>query len=225
MTLGKGMIYATSTRQKINIRSSTEGELVDVNDVMPQVLWNRYFLEAQGYDITDSLIYQDNQGAILLENNGHFSSSKRTQHINTQYFFVTNRIASKEVSITYCPTGHMIADFFTKPLQGSLFKKFRHQFLNIDPLADSSLDHRSVLGNLHTTMVHDDGWTMVQHKFSKKKRHGGRHINTEVISTSIATSNAPHFNQLTGLQSIRPLCVNIPLILLSYWHSWGMQIL
>mgnify|MGYP006181154639 FL=1 len=98
MTLGKGMIYATSTRQKINIRSSTEGELVDVNDVMPQVLWNRYFLEAQGYDITDSLIYQDNQGAILLENNGFSSSSKWTRHINIRYFFVAYRG-------TYCLQG------------------------------------------------------------------------------------------------------------------------
>ena len=49
MTLGKGAIYGTSTRQKINTKSSTEAELVGVNDVMPQVLWTRYFLEAQGY--------------------------------------------------------------------------------------------------------------------------------------------------------------------------------
>jgi hypothetical protein len=37
-------------------------------------------------------------------------------------FFVTDRVASKEVSIEYCPTGDMTADFFTKPLQGSQFK-------------------------------------------------------------------------------------------------------
>jgi hypothetical protein len=39
MTLGKGSVYGTSTQQKINTRSSTEAELVSVNDVMPQVLW------------------------------------------------------------------------------------------------------------------------------------------------------------------------------------------
>jgi hypothetical protein len=43
MTLGKGAIYGTSTRQKLNTKSSTESELVGVNDVMPQVLWTRYF--------------------------------------------------------------------------------------------------------------------------------------------------------------------------------------
>jgi len=41
MSMGKGIIYGTSTRQKLNTKSSTEGELVGVNDVMPQVLWTR----------------------------------------------------------------------------------------------------------------------------------------------------------------------------------------
>ena len=40
MTLGKGAIYGTSTRQKIKTKSSTEAELVGLNNVMPQVtLW------------------------------------------------------------------------------------------------------------------------------------------------------------------------------------------
>ena len=30
-----------------------------------------------------------------------------------------------EVTIEYCPTEDMLADFFTKPLQGALFRKFR----------------------------------------------------------------------------------------------------
>ena len=48
MTMGKGAVYGTSTRQKINTKSSTEGELVPVNDVLPQILWTCHFLEAQG---------------------------------------------------------------------------------------------------------------------------------------------------------------------------------
>jgi Reverse transcriptase (RNA-dependent DNA polymerase) len=44
MTLGRGAAYATSTWQKLNTRSSTEGELVAVNDVMGHVLWTRNFL-------------------------------------------------------------------------------------------------------------------------------------------------------------------------------------
>jgi len=124
MTLGKGTMYGTSTRQKLTTKSSTEGELVGVSDVLPQVLWTKYFLEAQGYTSTASVIYQDNQSAILLEKNGRASSSKRTRHINIRYFFVTDRMEAKEVTVEYCPTGEMIADFFTKPLQGTPFKKF-----------------------------------------------------------------------------------------------------
>ena len=35
------------------------------------------------------------------------------------------------VQIRYCPTGDMTTHFFTQPLQGSLFKKFRDQILNL----------------------------------------------------------------------------------------------
>ena len=49
MTMGKGSVYSTSVRQRLNTKSSTEAELVGVDDVMPQVLWTKYFLEAQGY--------------------------------------------------------------------------------------------------------------------------------------------------------------------------------
>jgi hypothetical protein len=148
MSLGKGAVYGTSTRQKLNTKSSTEAELVGVNDVMPQVLWTRYFLEAQGYGVNDSIIYQDNQSSILLEKHGRASSGKRTRHINIRYFFVTDRIAANEVSVQYCPTKEMISDYFTKPLQGILFQKFRNFIMNCDPATGSSQDHRSVLRNI-----------------------------------------------------------------------------
>ncbi|GAX21402.1 hypothetical protein FisN_28Lu124 [Fistulifera solaris] len=81
LSMGRGAVYGTSTRQKLTTKSSTEAELVGVSDVLPQVLWTRYFLEAQGYHISDNLLYQDNKSAILLEKNGKMSSGKRTRHI------------------------------------------------------------------------------------------------------------------------------------------------
>ena len=85
MTLGRGVIYGTSRRQKLNTKSSTEAELVAADDIMPQLLWTRYFLEAQGYDIKENILYQDNQSAMLLEKNGRASSGKRTRHVNIRY--------------------------------------------------------------------------------------------------------------------------------------------
>jgi hypothetical protein len=131
LSLGKGSVYSASTRQKLNTKSSTEAELVGVDDVMPLVLWTRYFLGAQGYDVRENKVFQDNQSAILLEKNGRRSSSRRTRHINIRYFFVTDRIQAKELTVEYCPTGEMLADMFTKPLQGSLFRRFRQAVMNL----------------------------------------------------------------------------------------------
>jgi hypothetical protein len=131
MTLGEGGLCAMSTKQKINTKSSTEAELVGVDDAMPNIIWTQHFLKAQGMEIADNLIYQDNQSAILLERNGRRSSGKRTRHIDIRYFFIADRIEKKEVRIEYCPTNDMLADMFTKPLQGGLFRRLRDKVLNI----------------------------------------------------------------------------------------------
>jgi hypothetical protein len=125
LTMGRGFPIVSSTKQKLNTRSSTESELVGVDDMMPSILWTRYFLKGQGYKVSDNIIFQDNKSTMLLERNGKTSSSKRTKHINVRYYFITDRIAKGEVRVEWCPTKDMIADFMTKPLQGSLFKKFR----------------------------------------------------------------------------------------------------
>jgi Reverse transcriptase (RNA-dependent DNA polymerase)/Zinc knuckle len=176
MSMGKGVIYGTSTRQKINTRSSTEAELVAANDVMAQLLWTQNFLRDQGYSSTETRLYQDNQSAILLEKNGRGSSSKRTRHLNIRYFFITDRVANKDLTIEYCPTEQMIADFFTKPLQGSLFRRLRDLVMNVDPEQPAAPDQRSVLQINHgATSVGgiDDGnhgdWSMVTRRRRKLK--------------------------------------------------------
>jgi hypothetical protein len=58
MSLGKGCPINMSRKQHINTRSSTEAELVGVNDNMTMVLWVKLFLEAQGIKVTtDNIIY------------------------------------------------------------------------------------------------------------------------------------------------------------------------
>ena len=131
MTLGKGSPFSMSSKQKINTRSSTEAELVGVNDAMALIIWTRLFVEAQGYSVKDNVVYQDNQSAILLENNGKRSSSKKTRHIEIRCFFVTDNIRRKQMRVEYCPTEDMRADFMTKPLQGAAFQKFRMDTLNL----------------------------------------------------------------------------------------------
>jgi len=144
LSLGRGFPNVVSTKQKLNTRSSTESEVVGVDDLMPAVCWTRYFLEAQGYGVKENIVYQDNQSAILLEKNGKASSSKRTKHINIRYFFVTDRINKGEMTLEWCPTGDMTGDFMTKPTQGALFKKFRDQIMGVVP-AQSPKNKKSLV--------------------------------------------------------------------------------
>ena len=55
------------------------------------------FLAAKGYPVPTMTIYQDNKSTILLAENDISSSSKRTCHINIQYFFVTDKTKKGEV--------------------------------------------------------------------------------------------------------------------------------
>ena len=48
-SLGKGSIISTSTKQKLNTRSSTETELVAADDLMPHVCWTSFHCSQGGW--------------------------------------------------------------------------------------------------------------------------------------------------------------------------------
>ena len=128
MTLGQGAIQSMSRKQKLNTRSSTESELVGVDDAMTPLLWTNLFLEAQGYPV-ENILYQDNKSTILLGTNGRASAGKRSRAINVRYFFLADQVEKGLVKIVYCPTGKMTADYQSKPLQGQKFIYFRDQIM------------------------------------------------------------------------------------------------
>ena len=132
MSFGQGTVIGISSKQKMNTRSSTEAELVGVDQPLPLILWSRLFSAAQGMNIDDNILYQDNESAIRMEQNGKASCTKRTKHIEIRYFYITDKSKSGEITIEHCPTKEMIGDYFTKPLAGSLFKKFRNIILGIN---------------------------------------------------------------------------------------------
>jgi hypothetical protein len=129
ITLGRGPIWAKSTRQKLNSKSSTEAELIGVSDVLSQVLWTRDYLIEQGYQVAPATVFQDNLSTMALANRG-FSKSEKTRHIAIRYFFVKDRIESGEVALEHLSTDEMLADYLTKPLQGVLFRDMRRKLLN-----------------------------------------------------------------------------------------------
>jgi hypothetical protein len=163
MMMGRGSVYSSASVQKLIARSSTEAELIGVHDLMPQIIWTGYFLKAQGLEVVDSILYQDNMSAMLMEKNGRQSSTKRSRHINIRYFFVKDRVASGEVKIEHCPTKEMVADYFTKPLQGGLFYKLWDYIMNFDSSSEHHSSHRSVLEKDHD-VTRDSGSVMSDDK-------------------------------------------------------------
>jgi hypothetical protein len=65
-------------------------------------------------------------------------------------FFIKDRVDGGNIRIEYCPTEIMIADYFTKPLQGQAFKKLK----------------KVIMGYEHIDSLRDDG------KFPLKERVG-----------------------------------------------------
>jgi hypothetical protein len=131
LTQGKGAMINISKKLGLVTNSSTETEIVSTGERMPKCTWFRYFRIEQGEPIVEDLLMQDNKSMILLQKNGIFSVGKGSKHIHIRYFFTTDKIEKKELKLIYCPTDKMIADFSTKPLQGSKFIEFRDQMQGI----------------------------------------------------------------------------------------------
>ena len=132
----RGFHIVSSTKNKLNTQSSTDNGIVSVDECIPAVLWTRYWLDTQGCNIFDNIVFQDNKSAIISENNSKASSRKRTKHMNIIYCFPTDRIKKYELSIEWCPIADTIGYFMTKPGQGAVFTKFWYQLTGINETQD-----------------------------------------------------------------------------------------
>ena len=87
------------------------------------MLYGYFIFESTRIHIEDyKKLLQDNQSTIKLLNNEKKSSGKQSRHIDIWFFWTSDRLKLHNIKVEYCPTEHMLGDFFTKPLQGSLFK-------------------------------------------------------------------------------------------------------
>jgi len=123
VTLGKGAIISNF--------SSTESKLVATHDQIPDVMHTLYFIKAPGYAIDKSVIYQDNQSTIILEVNGKMSLGKKTKHISSRFFFITDKIARGKFDVEYCPAEKMWCHILNKPKQGASYRLNRNHIMNV----------------------------------------------------------------------------------------------
>ena len=133
LTFGRGAVFSLSNKQKVNSTSSTVADIIGVDDVMNFVMWVKLFIEQQVKNLSlkliikkldgkPSVLQQDNASSICFETNKKRPSTKRTRQINIRYFYLTNKVRSRDEVIAYHPTGSLVGDFLTKPLNGTPFK-------------------------------------------------------------------------------------------------------
>ena len=53
-----GAVVSKSSGQKMNTKSSSETDLVGVDNLFPTVLLTKYFIEAQEYNVEHNIIHQ-----------------------------------------------------------------------------------------------------------------------------------------------------------------------
>ena len=157
VSFGRGVLLTKCQKQKLNVKSSTEGEIVGVSDFLPNMIWARMFLSAQGFDLTHNTLFQDNQSAMKIICNGKRSSGPKTKHMDTRYFWIKDRLVSEGINVVYCPTSLMVADFFTKALQGKLFKTLRDVVLGYTRFDSLTVDNKDATSQERVRQDHLTG--------------------------------------------------------------------
>ena len=122
--VGGAPVLFKSGKQKLVSRSSTEAELIAADDIVPHLLPICKVIRDLGYSTGIPTLYQDNLSAIHLEENGR-NSKGRSRHINIRYFYVQEQINNQMLKVKHLRTEEMLADFFTKPIEGHQFVKLR----------------------------------------------------------------------------------------------------
>jgi hypothetical protein len=76
------------------------------------------------------IIEEDNAACVAQASSGlrHVRAAK---HYEIRLRFLQQLVVDKQITFNYCPTEFRLADFITKPLESTLFMKFRDQALCI----------------------------------------------------------------------------------------------
>ena len=72
-----------------------------------------------------TIFHQVNESAEKMEMSGLISCGDKSRHINIKYFIIKDVLEREKIDLRHCGTEYMIANFLTKQLQGSLFRRIR----------------------------------------------------------------------------------------------------
>ena len=115
-TLGGAAISWSSKRQPTVALSSMEAEYMAACGTTQEAIFIKGLLRDLHHEQRSAtIIFQDNQGAIRLENDA--MTNKRSKHIDIKYHYIRDKIKDGEIATQYINTTNMIADCLTKPVE------------------------------------------------------------------------------------------------------------
>jgi hypothetical protein len=121
--IGRGAVSWGSKKQATVSLSSTEAEYIAISEATKEAIWLRRLLIDFGAECkAPTIVYEDNQGCILLTRNPEFHA--RTKHIEIRYHFCLERVESGEIDVKYLDTSKMVADVLTKSLSRLKHEEF-----------------------------------------------------------------------------------------------------
>jgi hypothetical protein len=130
-TLGSAPIVSKSFKFKLVTRSSTESEMVSLEESVTFALWLSALF--RDFDFKAKLpvtILQDNLSTIGIVMNG--GSFNRSKHMIAKHTFIKQYVDSGEIELVHCRTNLMAADMLTKPLGGADLKKLSDLVFIVD---------------------------------------------------------------------------------------------
>jgi hypothetical protein len=82
-----------------------------ISDTTQQIVWIQSLFKEMNFDIKNTALCSDNQGAIFLASNP--AQEHRTKHIDIRYHYIQECVEVKKVILHYVPTTEQTADILT----------------------------------------------------------------------------------------------------------------
>ena len=122
LTVGHSLVGLKGGRIKTVVRSSTEAEIVGVNEVTSEILWARDVLIELGFPQDQIMIAEDNASCITMLQTEPRNFQTNSRHVRVKWAFFRQEHEREILKLVFCPTERMRADLLTKPLRGKVFR-------------------------------------------------------------------------------------------------------